>query len=112
MNRLILTAAVATLALGASGIANADMTYQGAVGLPLNPTASIPGEGTWRVQFDAADLGSIQSSNGVNTATFDVQQYGLHAAGSFANQFEVSAGFRVLRGDLTITGPGGGSGSD
>jgi len=82
-------AALATLAiLGATSTARADLTLQGAVGLPLNPTAQIPSEGGVRVQADYFDLGEIAGD--------DLRYYGVHAAGRVADRFEINGGVSRL----------------
>jgi len=82
-------AAVATLAiLGATSAARADLTIQGAVGLPLNPTAQIPAEGGVRVQGSYYDLGDLLGD--------DLRYMGLHAAGRVADRLEINGGVSRL----------------
>ena len=81
--------ALATLALaGISGSARADLTINGAVGLPLNPTAQIPqqGGGT-RVQANYFRLGD------------DIDQYGLSAARRVGDKIEINGGVGRISGN-------------
>ncbi len=77
------TLAVATL----GGAARADLTINGAVGLPLNPTAQIPqqGGGT-RVQGNYFRLG-----DGLN-------QYGIVGATRVGDGLEVNGGYNRISG--------------
>ena len=85
-------AAIAALAvLGATTGARADMTLQGAVGLPLNPTAQIPAEGGVRVQANYFDLGDVAGN--------DFSYYGLHGAGRVADRFEINGGISRLNAE-------------
>lgn len=93
----------ATMALAAaSGTlpARADLTYNGEVGLPLNPTAQIPNRDGVRVQANYYDEGSIFGS--------DFTYYGLGAAGSISDKLEINGAvnrFRVSNsGGLNRTG--------
>ncbi|HVF85615.1 MAG TPA: hypothetical protein VM821_06515, partial [Abditibacteriaceae bacterium] len=80
-----LQGAVVVAALVASAsVAKADLTLQGAVGLPLNPTAQIPEEGAVRAQINYTDLGS------------DSKLFGLYAAGRVADSFEINGGVEKL----------------
>jgi hypothetical protein len=84
--------AVAALAmLGTTSAARADLTLQGAVGLPLNPTAQIPLPGGVRVQANYFDLGEEFGS--------DAQYYGLHAAGRLGERLEINGGVSKLDAD-------------
>ncbi len=84
--------AVAALAmLGTTSAARADLTLQGAVGLPLNPTAQIPLPGGVRVQANYFDLGESFGS--------DAQFYGLHAAGRLGERLEINGGVSKLDSD-------------
>lgn len=82
-------AAIALAAIGlTAGVARADLTINGAVGLPLNPTAQIPAEGGARIQgnyFDHGDAGAL-----------GIKQYGVYGAARVADNFEVSGGFEKL----------------
>jgi hypothetical protein len=84
--------AVAALAmLGTTSAARADLTYQGAVGLPLNPTAQIPLPGGVRVQADYFDLGQEFNS--------DAKFYGIHGAGRLGDRLEINGGVSKLDAD-------------
>ena len=84
--------AVAALAmLGTTSAARADLTYQGAVGLPLNPTAQIPLPGGVRVQADYSDLGEAFNS--------DAKFYGIHGAGRLGERLEINGGVSKLDAD-------------
>jgi len=79
--------ALAAIALtGLSGAAHADLTYNGAVGLPLNPTAEIPAEGGARIQGNYYRLGN------------DVKDYGIVGATRVASNIEVNGGYTRLDG--------------
>lgn len=84
MNTVIKAALAAVLVAGAGQAAQADLTYQGAVGLPLNPTAQIPAPGGVRIQGSYLDFDN------------DVKDYGIHAAGRIADRFEINGGFSKL----------------
>ena len=95
MNQSMKAVLAATVVLGAASSARADLTINGAVGLPLNPTAQIPQEGGVRVQgnyYDQGDLGA---------ASF--KSYGVVAAGRVADMIEVSGGFNKF--DVSTGGP-------
>lgn len=81
LSKLAAPMLVAALALGGAQAAHADLTLQGAVGLPLNPTAQIPAKTGIRVQGDYFDLRSE-----------GVKFYGLHAAGRIADGLEINGG--------------------
>lgn len=78
------TALVATMA----GAARADLNISGAVGLPLNPTAQIPGTEGARIQANYYDLGDSNS------------YYGLFGATRVGERLEVSAGINKLSSDF------------
>lgn len=84
-----LKAALALFALvGVAGSAKADLTQSGAVGLPLNPTAQIPGEDGIRLQanyFDQGDVGGV-----------DFKNYGLFAATRVGERIEINGGINKL----------------
>jgi len=88
------------LALGGTS-ARADLTYQGAVGLPLNPTAQIPLEGGVRLQGNYYDFGDADGP-GVNV---DSKLYGLYAAGR-VGPVEVSGGIQQSRSRVSVLGVG------
>lgn len=104
MKKMITAAVAATVALGTlsgaggtMGTARADLTLNGAVGLPLNPTAQIPLPGGVRVQgsyFDAGDVGGFG----------DVKFYGLHAAGRIGSRLELNGGVERLNGPGALGG--------
>ena len=77
--------AAAIVVAGASS-AKADLTVNGAVGLPLNPTAQIPAEGGIRVQGNYYDLSE------------DTKLYGLYAAGRAGDMLEINGGIEKLDG--------------
>ena len=91
--------AALVVAMGA-GSARADLTYQGAVGLPLNPTAQIPLPGGVRLQGNYYDLGD--ASNATSSASSKL--YGLYAAGRVGGQFEVSGGIQQTRNRVNVLG--------
>lgn len=88
------------VALGSTS-ARADLTYQGAVGLPLNPTAQTPLEGGVRLQANYYDLGN---ANGTNVRV-DSKLYGLYAAGRLG-PLEVSGGVQQARNHVSVLGVG------
>ncbi len=85
------------LALGGSS-ARADLTYQGAVGLPLNPTAQIPLPGGVRLQGNYFDQGNANGNN----ISVDSKLYGLYAAGRVAGTLELSGGVQNERNRQTV----------
>jgi len=89
MKHLFQAALAATVMLGAASAARADLTINGAVGLPLNPTAQIPQQGGARVQGNYYDMGD---GGGV-----DFKQYGIYAAGRVASTIEISGGFSQFK---------------
>jgi len=91
MNKLMKAALAATLVAGTGQAAHADLTFQGAVGLPLNPTAQIPLEGGARVQ------GSYIDGDGGSFI-------GLHGATRVSDRFEVNGGVYRLSGGGSTTG--------
>jgi len=83
----VFTVALAALALaGTTGAARADLTINGAVGLPLNPTAQIPEEGGARIQGNYYKLG-----NGV-------ENYGILGATRLGSSLEVNGGYTRVDG--------------
>lgn len=81
--------ALATVALAALGTgARADLTINGEVGLPLNPTAQIPEPGGFRVQANYYELGDI--------AGVDNKLYGVTAATRAGDMLEISGGVHRL----------------
>ena len=81
--------AAAIVVAGASS-AKADLTVNGAVGLPLNPTAQIPAEGGIRVQGNYYDLGNVDSDS--------VKVYGLYGAGRAGDMLEINGGIEKFDG--------------
>lgn len=79
MNTTLKAALAATLVIGTASAARADLTTDGAVGLVLNPTAQRADAGTVRVQG-----GYYHGDDN------DGKFYSLGAAGSIAENFEVS----------------------
>ena len=102
MKKTIKAAVAATVALGAlsgaAGTARADLTLNGAVGLPLNPTAQIPLPGGVRVQGSYFDEGDVGGGSG------SVKFYGLHAAGSIGSRLEINGGVERLNGPGALGG--------
>lgn len=84
----------------ASTSARADLTYQGAVGLPLNPTAQIPAEGGIRLQGNYYDFGDASTA----TTSADSKLYGLYAAGRVAGKVEISGGVQQVRNRVRVVG--------
>ena len=96
MNTFVSTALAAALFIGSTSIAKADLTNNGAVGLPLNPTAQIPQPDGARVQANYYDLG--------DTAFGNFKQYGLYAAGRLADRFEISGGVEKMDAPTGVSG--------
>lgn len=84
------TLSAAAIALSCGGSVRADQTLQGAIGLPLNPTAQLPPKDLVETQATYYDLGSL-SLAGIKIS--DEKYYGLQAAGRLLNRLEVSGGF-------------------
>ena len=84
MKQTFKAALAATFVLGAASAAHADLTYQGQVGLPLNPTAQIPMRDGVRIQADYFDFGNPGGGN--------VEDYGIHAAGRLGDNLEINGG--------------------
>ena len=98
--RIVLAAALAAATVGAGAdVARADLTYQGAVGLPLNPTAQIPEPGGIRLQGNYYDFGS---ANGT-LSSVDSNLLGLAAAGR-VGEFEISGGIQNTRNRTSVLG--------
>jgi hypothetical protein len=92
--------------MGSASAAHADLSQHGAVGLPLNPTAQLPPENTWRVQADYVDTGTAEEELG--GSTFELAEgkfYGLHAAGSLNSRWEISGGIEKFRVRDTFSFP-------
>ncbi len=88
MTKILNSVALATVAVAAlAGSARADLNISGAVGLPLNPTAQIPGAEGARVQANYYDL-----DNSAKT-------YGLFAAARVGEKLEVNGGINKLDAD-------------
>lgn len=83
MNKTFKAALAAVVALSATQVAKADLTMQGAVGLPLNPTAQIPNEGGVRLQGNYFDGDGLK-------------YFGLFAAGRVSDNIEISGGINKL----------------
>ena len=85
MKKTLNSVALATVAVAAlAGSAHADLNISGAVGLPLNPTAQIPGAEGARVQANYYDLDN------------DAKIYGLFAAARVGEKLEVNGGINKL----------------
>lgn len=83
--------ALATLALaGLGSAARADLTINGAVGLPLNPTAQIPQPGGVRLQGNYYDLGD------------DYNDYATLAAGRIGKTLELNGGYVKIDGNGSL----------
>ena len=88
--KTISSVALATVALATlTGAAHADLNISGAVGLPVNPTAQIPGVGGARLQANYYDLGGNAS------------YYGLFGATRVGNNIEVNGGINKLSSDFS-----------
>lgn len=85
MKKSITQVALATAALAAlAGSAHADLNFNGAVGLPLNPTAQIPATGGARIQGNYYDLAS------------GAEYYGLFGAVRVGEKIEINGGVNKL----------------
>ena len=85
MKKTFTQVALATVALATlAGSAHADLNFNGAVGLPLNPTAQIPAAGGARIQANYYDLASGAS------------YYGLFAAARVGEKIEINGGVNKL----------------
>src|SRR4028119_511739 len=85
-------ALAATLMLSAASAVRADQTINGAVGLPLNPTAQIPLPNGVRIQANYFDLDNDTES----------KLYGVYAAGRVGDlPLEISGGLDKLSSDFT-----------
>ena len=89
---------VAAAAIVASAsAAKADLTVNGAVGLPLNPTAQIPAEGGIRAQGNYYDLGNIDGES--------TKLYGIYGAGRLGGNLEINGGIEKVDGpDFGVNG--------
>ena len=90
MKKTFKAALAAALALGTAQVAHADLNINGAVGLPLNPTAQIPDPGGIRLQgnyFDGGDAGAGGT-----------KFFGVTAAGRLADSWEINGGVNRLDG--------------
>jgi len=90
MKKTFKVALAATLALTTAQAARADLNINGAVGLPLNPTAQIPEPGGVRLQGNYYDGGDAGGG--------DVKLFGIYAAGRFGDNIEISGGINRLDG--------------
>jgi len=88
MKKTLQTIIAAAIVVASASAAKADLTINGAVGLPLNPTAQIPQEGGIRVQGNYTNLGDI--------ADEDAKLYGIYAAGRAGDNIEISGGIEKL----------------
>lgn len=84
-------AAVVAAFVASASVAKADLSFNGAVGLPLNPTAQIPAKGAVTVQANYYD----QEESG-----FKAKSYGLYAAGQVADGFEINGGIEKFDTDF------------
>jgi len=86
-------ALAAALVLGTTSVARADLTINGAVGLPLNPTAQLPEPNGARIQGNFYDLGEI--------GPFEFRHYGVYGAGRIGDtDLEISGGIERLDTDF------------
>jgi hypothetical protein len=102
MKHSIAALAILGTALFSSGAAHADLTIQGAKGLPLNPTAELP-QGTV-LEGSLIDLGNLRVSDpfGGVPGTFDAGDfhfYGIHAATRQSSRLEINGGVDHLKAD-------------
>ena len=88
-------AAVALTGAMSMSPARADLTYQGAVGLPLNPTAQIPELSGVRVQGNYFDLGGAAGGS--------LRYYSVVGAGRVSDRIEVNGGITRLDGSNALT---------
>lgn len=70
-------------------VARADLSIQGAVGLPINPTAQLPEKSSPRVQFNYTDVGVIGAGD-------SVKLYGVYGAARLGEKAEISGGYEKL----------------
>ena len=83
--KTVYSVALAAVALATmAGGAHADLNISGAVGLPINPTAQIPGVGGARVQANYYDLGG------------SAEYYGLFGAVRAGDNIEINGGVNKL----------------
>lgn len=85
--------ALAVLGLGlglglTAGTAHADLDINGAVGLPLNPTAELPAQNSGRIQGNYFDLGSAGGSR--------FKDYSAVGAFSAGKGLEINGGYNAL----------------
>lgn len=78
------------------------LTINGAMGLPLNPTANMPAQGTARVQGNYYKLWSNDT-----LAEADSKLYGIYVATALSDRIEVHAGFE--KQDVSADGLGSNS---
>lgn len=89
-------AALVLAALASTTAAKADLSLQGAVGLPLNPTAQIPQVDGVRVQANYSDLGDLGRST-------NNKLYGLYAAGRAGDRLEINGGIEKIDGNRSAS---------
>jgi len=89
MKKTFKVALAATLALSTAQAARADLNINGAVGLPLNPTAQIPEPGGVRLQGNYYDGGDAGVGN-------DAKLFGIYGAGRVGENIEVNGGISRL----------------
>lgn len=85
----------AAVVVASASAAKADLTVNGAVGLPLNPTAQIPSKDGVRVQGNYYELGDFGGES--------TKLYGVYAAGRVGDNLEINGGFEKLDGPSTVT---------
>jgi hypothetical protein len=93
----------ATADTGETPMAHNGLGINGAVGLPLNPTANIPNNGGIRIQADYYDLGDLKVDNEFgfgfdrSQKIGDARYYGVHGAGAIGKRWELNGGIDYLR---------------
>jgi len=95
VNKTLKAALATALVVSSTQIARADLTQDGAVGLPLNPTAQIPMEGGVRIQANYFDQGDLNIAPAGKIGDF--KRYGVYAAGRVWKNLEVSGGIETLK---------------
>jgi len=94
VNKTLKAALAAALVVSSAQVANADLTQDGAVGLPLNPTAQIPNEGGVRIQANYYDFGDLSIAPAGKIGDF--KRYGVVASGRVWKSMEIHGGVEKL----------------
>jgi hypothetical protein len=95
VNKTLKAALAAALVVSTTQIARADLTQDGAVGLPLNPTAQIPMEGGVRIQANYYDFGDLSIAPAGRIGDF--KRYGVYASGRVWKNLEINGGIEKLK---------------